>query len=123
MKNYLYNLHLANTTLSISFYILLLLALILLFKYRKTLPINGLIDDTLKRWDPVTKKIAWSRTSLTMCTAWFAALSTYLYECYKNGFNEIGFYAMVGVALGSKVTDALSKKMSPTDTTSTPNNP
>lgn len=77
----------------------------------------NIIDDTLKKIDK-DGKLVWSRTSLTMASAWFACLSTYLYDFVKNGFNETAFYAMLGIALGAKVTDGWTKKLSG-DTTKT----
>lgn len=69
--------------------------------------IAGIVNDTLKRDGK------WSRTSFTMLTAWFAALSSYVYDFIKNGFNFEAFMVLVGVALGVKVTDAWSKKIDP----------
>ena len=71
--------------------------------------LNKLIDDTLK-----DKNGKFSRTSLTMATAWWASISVFLIDFYQNGFNEFAFCTIVGVALGSKVTDAWSKKIDPT---------
>jgi hypothetical protein len=53
----------------------------------------------------------WSRTSLTMATAWLAVLWSYHYCLIKYGFNEYAFGSLVAVALGVKVTDAWSKKL------------
>lgn len=55
----------------------------------------------------------WSRTSLTMFTAWIASLHMAYYDMYKNGFHMEVFLTLVGVALGSKVTDSISKKINP----------
>lgn len=55
----------------------------------------------------------WSRTSLTMFTAWFAALHMAYFDMYKNGFHMEVFITLVGVALGSKVSDSISKKINP----------
>ena len=75
--------------------------------------LTGIIDDTLKRKDE-TGKLVWSRTSLTMFSAWVTALWAFIHYTIKDGFNEISFSIMVGVALGAKVTDAYSKKLDPT---------
>jgi len=70
--------------------------------------LQKLIDDTLK-----DKKGKWSRTSLTMASAWWASLTIFIWDFCLNGFNEVAFCTIVGVALGSKVTDAWSKKLDP----------
>lgn len=69
--------------------------------------IKSVFHDTLK----IDGK--WSRTSLTMFTAWIASLHMAYYDMYKNGFHMEVFLTLVGVALGSKVTDSISKKMYP----------
>lgn len=68
---------------------------------------NSIINDTLK----INGK--WSRTSLTMFTAWMAVLWSYVYDIVKTGFNYQAFLVMVVVATGIKVTDAWSKKLNP----------
>ena len=75
--------------------------------------LKSIFNDTLK----VDGK--WSRTSLTMFTAWIASLHMAFYDLYKNGFRMEVFVTLVGVALGSKVTDSISKKINPP----TPNQP
>lgn len=69
--------------------------------------LKSILNDTLK----VDGK--WSRTSFTMFTAWIASLHMAYYDMYKNGFHMEVFLTLVGVALGSKVTDSISKKISP----------
>lgn len=71
-----------------------------------------IIDDTLKKKD-ADGTIRWSRTSLTMFTAWVSVLFSFHYDLIKNGFNEASFIIMVGVALGSKLTDAWTKRINP----------
>lgn len=88
--------------------------IILLIKYRNHFVLKGIIDDTLKIADPKTGILKWSRTSLTMATAWAVCLYSYLYDLWNNGFNETAFYFMGGIALGAKITDAWSKKIDPT---------
>jgi hypothetical protein len=73
--------------------------------------LKAIIVDTLK------VNGSWSRTSLTMFTAWVAALYMAYYDLYKNGFHMEVFLTFVGVALGSKVTDSISKKINPQNTT------
>jgi hypothetical protein len=83
--------------------------------------VHEIINDTLKK--PDDKGIwRWSRTSLTMFSAWITVLSMAIYDTYKNGLNETVFITLVGVALGSKMTDAISKKWGNTKggTTTTP---
>lgn len=68
---------------------------------------NKLFSDTLK------KEGKWSTTLLTMATAWFACLLTYLIDFAKGGFklNETAFCLMLAVALGSKVANSVSNKI------------
>jgi uncharacterized membrane protein len=66
-----------------------------------------LINDTLK------KRGKWSTTLLTMATAWLLVIITYLIDFFKNGLNETAFGIMVGIALGSKITNAISNKLNP----------
>lgn len=83
-------------------------AISLLFKIKSIYStLNSIINDTLK----IDGK--WSRTSLTMLTAWLTVLWSYHYDVIKNGFNETAFGLMLGVAVGVKVTDAWSKKLNP----------
>lgn len=122
LKNFIYNFDCSHPAVITTTVLICVVCIVVLIKYRQQFIIKGLIDDTLKRWDPVTKKMVWSRTSLTMLTAWVSCVSTFIYDTCKNGINEFTFGAMITVALGSKLTDAWSKKLSPTDTTSTPSN-
>lgn len=71
-----------------------------------------IINDTLKKKD-ADGTMRWSRTSLTMFTAWVSVLFSFHYDLIKNGFNETSFIMMVGVALGSKLTDAWTKRINP----------
>lgn len=79
--------------------------------------LKAILNDTLK----VDGK--WSRTSLTMFTAWLASLHMAYYDMYKNGFHMEVFLTLVGVALGSKVTDSISKKINPVQTSTPPPQP
>lgn len=67
--------------------------------------LNDIINDTLKRDGK------WSRTSLTMATAWFAVLFTYAWDFCVEGFRMDAFTVMVGVALGVKWVDSKSKQI------------
>ena len=68
--------------------------------------ITAIVNDTLKGPDG-----KWSRTSLTMATAWWASLYVFIADFYLHGFNEFSFGIFASVALGSKISDAISKKM------------
>lgn len=72
---------------------------------------KGIVRDTLKKQDG--GELRWSRTSLTMFSAWIISICMAFYDLYKNGFSYEVFIAFVGVALGSKVTDSISKKINP----------
>ena len=67
--------------------------------------IKEIVNDTLK------KNGKWSRTSLTMFTSYFVAL---LMSCIDFAFNGLRFdvwCVLIGVAMGSKITDSFSKKI------------
>ncbi len=84
-----------------------------LYKMRATVKIIGqMADDTLKRTD-AKGVLRWSRTSLTMAIAMAIAVYMTLANFMHNGFNYEVFLAWLGVALGSKVTDAFSRKLDP----------
>ena len=75
--------------------------------------INDLINDTLKRKDASDGSLKWSRTSLTMLTAWISVLWAFHYTFVKYGFNEVAFVTMSSIALGAKIADAYTKKITP----------
>jgi len=64
-----------------------------------------LVNDTLK------KEGRYSRTSLTMASAWFFALSFAWFDFMDKGLRFDVWVTLVGVALGSKITDSFSKKL------------
>ncbi len=64
------------------------------------------ILDSLKRPDGT-----WSTSSLTMFTAWCMALYIAFYDLYTEGFRYDVFVTFVGVALGAKTMDSISKKI------------
>lgn len=66
---------------------------------------KDIINDTLK------KEGKWSRTSLTMFSAWLLVVFMVVYDMYKEGFRYDVFATMVGVALGTKLTDSIGKKI------------
>ena len=67
--------------------------------------IKTLISDTLK------KDGKFSITSLTMFSAWLLVVYMVIYDLYKEGFRYDVFVTMVGVALGTKLTDSIGKKI------------
>lgn len=75
-----------------------------LFKSIKN-EISLIVDGTLKRDGK------YSRTSMMMANAWWLAAGTYLADFIKNGLRMEAFLVIVGVALGSKISDALSNKL------------
>jgi hypothetical protein len=64
-----------------------------------------LVNDTLK------KDGKWSRTSLTMFSAWKLVIFMVIFDLYKEGFRYDVFVTMVGVALGTKLTDSIGKRV------------
>jgi hypothetical protein len=66
---------------------------------------SAIVNDTLK------KDGKWSRTSLTMGTAWGIAVFFAFYDLRNNGFHFEVFLTFVGVALGSKIVDAQTKRL------------
>ena len=67
--------------------------------------IKDIVNDTLK------KNGKWSRTSLTMFVTLFVAL---VMSCIDFAFNGLRFdvwCVLIGVAMGSKITDSFSKKI------------
>ncbi len=74
--------------------------------------ISQIADDTLKRTDQ-KGVLRWSRTSLTMGVAVAICVYMSIADFLRNGFNYEVFLAWLGVGLGSKVTDAWSRKLDP----------
>jgi hypothetical protein len=67
--------------------------------------ITQIINDTLK------KEGKFSRTSLTMFSSWFVSLVMSTIDFAFNGLRFDVWCVLVGVALGSKITDSFSKKI------------
>lgn len=67
--------------------------------------IKQIVNDTLKKYG------RWSRTSLTMFSAWFVALVMACIDFAYNGLRFDVWLTLVGVAMGSKITDSFSKKI------------
>ena len=71
--------------------------------------IKDIINDTLKK--EVNGKVRWSRTSLTMFSAWFISLTMAIIDFGFNGLRFDVWFVLIGVAMGSKITDSYSKKL------------
>ena len=67
--------------------------------------IKEIVNDTLKR------NGKWSRTSLTMFSAWFVGLLMSIIDFAFNGLRFDVWCVLIGVAMGSKITDSYSKKI------------
>tara|TARA_R110000868_G_scaffold277672_1_gene537450 strand:- start:685 stop:933 length:249 start_codon:yes stop_codon:yes gene_type:complete len=67
-------------------------------------------NDTLKRFDENGKR-RWSRTSLTMLTAWIVTLFMALFDFLDNGLRFDVWVALLTVATGIKIADSYSKKI------------
>ncbi len=97
-----------------TFIVLGIVIIFALFKIHSTIKLfNEIANDTLKRVDD-KGVLRWSRTSLTMITAWVISIYMAMFDMVKNGFNLEVFLTLVGVALGSKIADGFSKKLDPT---------
>lgn len=71
--------------------------------------ISEIADDTLKK--DVNGFRRWDRMKLTMFSAWFVSVFMALRDYYFNGLKYEVLVLFVGVALGSKVIDGVSKKL------------
>lgn len=69
----------------------------------------SVIDDTLKREKDGQRRF--SKTALTMLTAWVAVLYVFIDDYIRNGFRWESFIAMLSVATGVKVADAIAKNL------------
>ena len=72
--------------------------------------LNQLVNDTLKKVDE-NGVLRFSRTSLTMFTAWVIAVFMALIDFGIEGFRLDVWITFVGVALGTKISDSYSKKL------------
>ncbi len=61
--------------------------------------------------DTLMRDGKWSRTSLTMLTAWMFVFFIAVIDYIRTGFHFEVWCTMVAVAVGVKVTDAWSKKI------------
>ncbi len=73
-------------------------------------PFTNIIDDTLKKKleDGSTR---WSRTSLTMFSAWIIATVMAVEDYCRHGIRYDVWIALVAVALGSKISNSLSERL------------
>lgn len=62
-------------------------------------------------YDTLTIDGKWSRTSLTMFTAWIVVLFMALFDFCFNGLKYDVWVTLVVVATGIKITDAWSKRI------------
>jgi len=69
--------------------------------------IQQIIDDTLKREKDGVRR--WSKTSLTMLTAWLLVCYSYIHDLVVRAFHMEAWLVLVGIAVGVKTTDAISK--------------
>ena len=67
--------------------------------------LKEILQDTLK------KDGKWSRTSMTMFSAWALSLSMAMFDFFVNGLKYDVWVTLVVVATGIKITDAWSKKI------------
>ena len=67
--------------------------------------LREILHDTLK------KDGKWSRTSMTMFSAWVLSLSMAMFDFFFNGLKYDVWVTLVVVATGIKITDAWSKKI------------
>jgi hypothetical protein len=67
--------------------------------------LKELFVDTLK------KDGKWSRTSLTMFISFAICVLVGLIDFFMHGYNTEVFFGFLSVAVGSKISDALSKKI------------
>jgi hypothetical protein len=61
--------------------------------------------------DTLKKDGKWSRTSLTMFTSFAVCVLIGLIDFFKHGYNTEVFFGFLSVAVGSKISDAFSKKI------------
>ena len=71
--------------------------------------LKTILIDTLKRNNK------WSKTFLTMFTAWGTVLFMAFWDFFANGLSFDVWVTLVCVSLGIKVTDAWSKKIEKKD--------
>lgn len=67
--------------------------------------LREILQDTLK------KEGKWSRTSLTMFSAWIVSMFMAMFDFFFNGLKYDVWVTLVVVATGIKITDAWSKRI------------
>ncbi len=71
-----------------------------------------MIEDTLQ-----DREGKWSLPRIMMVAAFNACVCAFFYDMYKQGqMNDIGFAALLTVAVTGKIADAQAKKIDPTIT-------
>ena len=70
---------------------------------------DEITNDTLKKKDE-DGVVRWSRTSLTMFSAWVLVIYISIFDFHNFGFRPEIFFGLLSVAAGVKITDAISKK-------------
>ena len=70
---------------------------------------DEITNDTLKKKDE-DGVVRWSRTSLTMFSAWLLVMYITIVDFHKFGYRPDIFFGLLSVAVGVKVTDAISKR-------------
>ena len=68
---------------------------------------SEIANDTLKRDKDNVRR--WSKTALTMLSAWVLVCVSYIVDLFAHGFRMERFLIMVGIATGMKTFDAVSK--------------
>ncbi len=70
------------------------------------------VQDTLKekQLDGTWK---WSKTALTMASAWYSVLFAFFFELLKKGFDIESFLIMACVGTGIPIASAYAKKINP----------
>ena len=71
---------------------------------------DEITQDTLKTRDE-DGVVRWSRTSLTMFSAWFVVMYIAIWDFHKFGYRPDVFFGLLGVAVGVKISDSVSKKI------------
>jgi hypothetical protein len=69
-------------------------------------PFKGIIYETLKGANG-----RWSKSALTMFTAWVVSIQMAMYNLYNSGFDYTVFATFIAVALGAKTMDSVAKKI------------
>ncbi len=71
---------------------------------------DEITHDTLKTRDD-DGVVRWSRTSLTMFTAWLIVTYIAIVDFHKFCYRPDVFFGLLGVAVGVKISDSVSKKI------------